>query len=110
MKKAILKIFGVAALAAGMMYNVQVFESANSSDISLATLGSVAVAQSESGGGSDTGFTGLLGSKPTTITYTWSVTANAWIIGGTGTRTKTVSITVPCCASGTRDCEAGEDC
>jgi len=47
MKKAILKVFGVAALAAGMMHNVQVFESANSSDISLAALGNVAVAQSE---------------------------------------------------------------
>lgn len=100
----------MAALAAGMMYNVQVLETEKNLDLSLVALGNAAIAQSESGGGSDTEFTGLLGSKTTTITYTWSVTANAWIIGGTGTRTKTVSITVPCCASGTRDCEAGEDC
>lgn len=47
MKKAILKVFGVAALAAGMMYNVQVSDVENGSDVSLATLGNVAVAQSE---------------------------------------------------------------
>ena len=49
MKKSILKIFGVAALAAGMLYNVQVFDSERSLDISLAALGSLAVAQSEGG-------------------------------------------------------------
>ncbi len=49
MKKAILKFFGVAALAAGMMYNVQVFDAENGSDISLAALGVMAVANSESG-------------------------------------------------------------
>ncbi len=47
MKKAILKIFGVAALAAGMLYNVQVFDVENGSDISLAALVNMAVAQSE---------------------------------------------------------------
>lgn len=47
MKKALLKVFGVAALAAGMMFNVQMSDTLNSSDISLAALGNVAVAQSE---------------------------------------------------------------
>ncbi len=46
MKKAILKVFGLAALAAGMMYNVQVFDTVNGSDISLAALVNMAVAQS----------------------------------------------------------------
>lgn len=49
MKKAFLKVFGVAALAAGMMYNVQMSDYGSSSDISLAALGNVAVAQSEGG-------------------------------------------------------------
>jgi len=49
MKKAILKIFGVAALAAGMIYNVQVSDVVSVSDISLAALGNVAAAQSEGG-------------------------------------------------------------
>lgn len=47
MKKMILRIFGVAALVAGMMYNVQVFDSGSSSNISLAALVNMAVAQSE---------------------------------------------------------------
>lgn len=51
MKKVILKVFGVAALAAGMMYNVQVFSSENGPDISLATLGNVAIANNEGGNG-----------------------------------------------------------
>lgn len=50
MKKALLKVFGVAALAAGMLYNVQVFDNEISSAIFLAALGNVAVAQSEGGG------------------------------------------------------------
>ena len=45
MKKAILKVFGLAALAAGMMYNVQMSDVENGSVISLAALGNVAVAQ-----------------------------------------------------------------
>lgn len=45
MKKVILKVFGVAALAAGMMYNMQVFDSESSSGISLAALENVAFAQ-----------------------------------------------------------------
>src|SRR5690606_28729410 len=49
MKKAILKIFGVAALAAGMLYNVQVFNAENGSDISLGALENMAVAQNEGG-------------------------------------------------------------
>lgn len=47
MKKAILKIFGVVALAAGMLYNVQMSDSESSSNISLAALANVAVANSE---------------------------------------------------------------
>lgn len=50
MKKGILKVFGVAALAAGMLYNVQVFDTKSVSDISMAALGSIAIASSESGG------------------------------------------------------------
>lgn len=49
MKKAILKVFGVAALAAGMLYNVQVFNAENGSDISLGALENMAVAQNEGG-------------------------------------------------------------
>lgn len=49
MKKGILKVFGVAALAAGMLYNVQVFDAENGLDISMAALGVMAVAQSEGG-------------------------------------------------------------
>ena len=47
MKKGILKVFGVAALAAGMLYNMQVLDSENNSDISLAALKNSAVAKSE---------------------------------------------------------------
>ena len=47
MKKSILKVFGVVALAVGMLYNVQVSDVENGSDVSLATLGNVAVANSE---------------------------------------------------------------
>ncbi len=47
MKKAILKIFGVAALAAAMIYNVQVFGTDGDAGISLAALGSMAVANNE---------------------------------------------------------------
>jgi len=41
----------VAALAAGMLYNVQVFSSENGSDTSMIALGNMAVAQAENGGG-----------------------------------------------------------
>src|SRR5690606_6447574 len=47
MKKAILKIFGVAALAAAMIYDVQVFGRDGDAGISLAALGSMAVANNE---------------------------------------------------------------
>ena len=50
MKKGILKIFGVVALAAGMLYNVQVFNAENGLDISMAALGVMAVANNEGGG------------------------------------------------------------
>ena len=39
----------MAALAAGMLYNVQVFDAENGSDISMAALGVMAVAQNEGG-------------------------------------------------------------
>lgn len=50
MKKTVIRVFGLAALAAGMMYNVQVFDTKSVSDISMAALGSIAIASSESGG------------------------------------------------------------
>ena len=46
MKKAILKISGLAAMTALMTYNVQLFD-ATDLGVSLAALGNVAVAQSE---------------------------------------------------------------
>lgn len=51
MKKAILKIFGVAALAAGMLYNVQVFDEENRTNMALALTGNMAVANCESSQG-----------------------------------------------------------
>ena len=47
MKKVILKVFGVAALAVGVMFNAQVFDIENGSEVSLAALGNVAIAQNE---------------------------------------------------------------
>lgn len=41
----------MAALAAGMLYNVQVFSSENGSDISMTTVGKMAIANNENGGG-----------------------------------------------------------
>ena len=55
MKKAILKIFGVAALAAGMLYNVQVFDAENISGLSLISLENIAFALNENNDGNDNG-------------------------------------------------------
>lgn len=43
----------MAALAAGMMYNVQVLEIKSSPNISLIKLGSIAMAQNENSGGNN---------------------------------------------------------
>jgi hypothetical protein len=48
MKKMLLKFTGIAALAALMAYNVQLFEADNDFDISLAYLANMAYAQDES--------------------------------------------------------------
>ncbi len=50
MKKVILKFFGLAALAALMIVNIQFFQADNSSDISLAYFENTVYAQSEGGG------------------------------------------------------------
>src|SRR5699024_7240424 len=45
------KVFGLAALAAGMLYNVHMIDAGNETNISLSALGNVAEASSEAGGG-----------------------------------------------------------
>lgn len=51
MKKSIFRIFGMAALAAGMLYNVQVSDVASGSDVALSALGNMAAANPEGGAG-----------------------------------------------------------
>lgn len=109
MKKALLKVFGVAALAAGMMFNVQVFDTGSISDISLAALGNVANAQNE-GDDDDDGW--LWQEKGTNSSCTMQRTVTVWICGGavyytaqgygcrTETRTENVSGTWTTCVDG----------
>ncbi len=88
MKKGILKVFGVAALAAGMLYNVQVFDAENGSDISMAALGVMAVANNEGGGG---------GGHANLCDSIWKVTYS----GSIGTST---GVTVTCESGGPYKC------
>lgn len=95
MKKVILKIFGVVALAAGMMYNIQLFDSENSLDISLAALGNMAVAQGESSG-SGGGY-----NNQRSVTSTETIT---YMVNGRVCTTTATIVVVHCEGEGTLHC------